>query len=189
MKELLACWYRKALQGETGSSVPCLSHGKKAQRGCQSAGEATQQETPAGRDGLTMSFAWLLPDAAFWAAHHLAFHILVLNGGQMCSKWCKARAQCCSQGCYFIFLCCRFFAMFEHSFSSISPQWFSVKFAVSLTSLGKTAGSPGFKDLCVLLAWGQRALRLFAGPGVPWGCRPYYHLSQIHLSYSHKSDP
>lgn len=48
-------------------------------RGCQSAGEAKQREMPAGRDGLTMSFAWLLPDAAFWAAHGLGFYLLVLN--------------------------------------------------------------------------------------------------------------
>lgn len=63
VKELLTCWYRKGLQGEAGSGIPCC-HRDGMERGCRSTGEAVRQELPAGRDGLTMSFAWLLPDAA-----------------------------------------------------------------------------------------------------------------------------
>lgn len=41
-------------------------HIDSTERGCQSTGEV-----PAGRDGLTMSFAWLLPDAACFLSSSL----------------------------------------------------------------------------------------------------------------------
>lgn len=151
-------------------------------------GETTQQEMPAGRDGLTLSSAWLLPGAALWAAHRLGFYLWALNGGEMCSKWCKAQAQSCSRG----------IILYSSGVASLLSAWtFSSQCLTPVifretccfSNLGKTAGSPGFKNVCVLHAWGQRALRLFAGPGVLWDCRSYYHLSQIHLTYSHRSDP
>lgn len=253
LKELLMCWYRKGLQGEAGSGVPCC-HRDGMERGCRSTGEAVRQELPAGRDGLTMSFAWLLPDAASFVSslllvplsrsitwrkkytqtdlrqgprpavwgiilyssavasfllawtfffQHLApvifretccfLNVICPDQGKLSPLWVFASRQSHQSGeelcallvCLALACPCLPTLQKPRSLERI-PVRSAIPHPITPTSRGKTTstGSPGFLAICVLLAWGQRVLKLlqvWLSPGIAYFIIPWATSFSVNL--------
>lgn len=101
--------WRSFLHASTGKAYKAklevlfpVCHIDGTERGCWSTGEALLRKVPAGRDGLTMSFGWLLPEAAsFLSGSLLGFLSLSIKWRKNIPKMTKGKGPDMQSGALF----------------------------------------------------------------------------------------